>query len=316
MRIADGVASLSAVEVRPFDPGVPLRAQLDIAGANFTTLMANLGVSQRSHVTWDIRELHAPEVVGTLTPLHIDGDFTAPTANFAVYDRPAKDPARVRIIGVREAGLRARFAVRPAALEFQNVHIQMPHSTVSNGFVSIGFHDGLRVDVPAAKIDLADATPLVNIPIDGQVELGLHMGDTVSNPHLTTDAHITAFSFADMPFGNVTQTRVSLDGSVVSIHDLKATRNKSNYEVPSARLDFGGPASVTMDALITTGGLRMRDFLGVFRMDDDPRLADIDGKLAASADLHLALGGPEDPCGGGIRSRPHQGARGAARSLR
>jgi len=299
VRIADGVATLSAVEVRPFDPGAPLKAQLDVTGANFTTLMANLGVSQRAHVTWDIRELHAPEVVGTLVPLHIDGDFTAPTANFAVYDRPAKDPARARIIGVREAGLRARFAVRPTALEFQNVHIQMPHSSVSNGFVSIGFHDGLRVEVPGARIDLSDATPLGNIPIGGQVDLQLHMGDTVSNPHLAADARIAGFSFADMPFGNVTQTRVNLDGVVVSIHDLKATRNKSSYEVPSARLDFGGPASVTMDALVSTGGLRMRDFLGIFRMDDDPRLADIDGKIAASADLHLALGGPEDPCGGG-----------------
>jgi len=299
VRIADGVATLTAVEVRPLDPGVPLKARLDVAGASFTTLMANLGVSQQAHVAWDIRELHAPEVVGTIVPLHIDGDFTAPTANFAVFDRPVKDPARERIIGVREAALRARFAVRPTALEFQNIHVQMPHSTLSNGFVSIGYDGGLRVDAPIGKIDLADATPLATIPIAGVVDLDLHVGDTLSDPHLHADARIQGLVFADMPFGNVSQAHVNLDGMVVTVRDLKATRNQSSYELPSARLDFGGPGAVTMDALVSTRALGMRDFLGIFRMDDDPRFAEIDGVLGATADVHLALGGPEDRCGGG-----------------
>jgi translocation and assembly module TamB len=300
IRIADGVANLTAVEVRPLDPGAPLKARLDVAGANFTTLMANLGVSQQAHVAWDIKELHAPEVVGTLVPLHIDGDFTAPTANFTVFDRPAKDPARERIIGVREAGLRARFAVRPLALEFQNIHVQMPHSTLSDGFVSIGYHGSLRVDAPVGNIDLVDATPLAAIPLEGQVDLDLHIAGNLSDPHLTADAKIQHFVFADMPFGNVSQAHVDLRGLVVELRDVKVARNKSAYEVRSARLDFGGPASVSMDALISTANLGLHDFLGVFRLDDDPRFATLDGKLSANADLHLALGGPEDPCGGGF----------------
>jgi len=300
VRIADGVANLTQVVVRPLDPGMPLQARLDVAGVSFTTLMANLGVSQQAHVAWDIKELHAPEVVGTLVPLHIDGDFTAPTANFAVFDRPAKDPARERIIGVREAGLRARFAVRPWALEFQNVHVQMPHSSVSDGFVSIGYHGAIRVDAPVGKIDLEDATPLATIPLAGQVDLDLHVTNTLSDPLLTADARISGLVFADMPFGNVTQAHVDLRDMVVGIQNLKATRNKSSYDIPSARLDFRGPAAVTMDALIATGGLGLRDFLGIFRMDDDPRFAELDGKLAATADMHLALGGPEDVCGGGF----------------
>jgi translocation and assembly module TamB len=299
VRIADGVATLTGVEVRPLEPGIPLKARLDVAGASFTTLLANLGVSQHAHVAWDIVELHAPVVTGTLVPLHIDGDFTAPTANFAVFDRPAKDPARERIIGVREAGLRARFAVRPWALEFQNVNVQMPHSTLSEGFVSIGYHGALRIDAPVGKLDLVDATPLATIPIAGQVDLDLHVSNTLSDPRLNADARIQGLVFADMPFGNVTQAHVNLQGMVVQIHDLKATRNKSSYQLPSARLDFGGPAAVTMDALVATRGLGLRDFLGIFRMDEDPRFAEIDGQLAATADLHVALGGPEDVCGGG-----------------
>jgi translocation and assembly module TamB len=300
VRIADGLATLTAIEVRPLDPGMPLKAKLDVAGASFTTLMANLGVSQQAHVAWDIRELHAPDVQGTLVPLHIDGDFTAPTYNFAVFDRPAKDPNRERIIGVREAGLRARFAVRPQALEFQNVHVQMPNSTLSEGFVSIGYHGALRIDAPVGKLDLVDATPLASIPIAGLVDLDLHVIGSLSDPRLDADAKIQHFAFADMPFGNVTQAHVDLHGLVVQIHDLKALKNRSAFEVPSARLDFGGPAPVTMDALISTASLSLRDFLGIFHMDEDPRFANLDAMLGATADLHLALGGPEDVCGGGF----------------
>jgi translocation and assembly module TamB len=308
LKIADGVATLTGVEVRPLDPGIPLKARLDVAGASFTTLMSNLGVSERAHVSWDIRELHAPDVQGTIVPLHIDGDFTAPTTNFAVFDRPAKDPARERIIGVREAGLRARFAVRPNALEFQNVHVQMPHSTLSDGFVSIGYHGALRVDAPVGKIDLVDATPLATIPIAGQVDLDLHIDGVLGEPKLRADTRIQKFVFAGMPFGNVTQAHVDLHGLVVDLRDVKATRNKSTYDVPSARLDFGGPAAVSMDALIASSGLGVRDFLGIFQMDEDPRFAELDGQLAATADMHMALGGPEDVCGGGfvvVRAKTH-----------
>jgi translocation and assembly module TamB len=38
----------------------------------------------------------------------------------------------------------------------------------------------------------------------------------------------------------------------------------------------------------------------MFKLDDDPRLDKIDGIVDASARIHLALGGPEDPCRGGF----------------
>jgi len=300
VRIADGTATIRDVEVHPLVAGVPMKARLDVAGADFTTLMANLGVSNRAHVTWDIRELHAPVVTGTLVPLHIDGDFTASTGNFAVYDRPARDPLRERIIGVRDAQLKARFAVRPLALEFQNVHVQMPKSELSGGFVSIGYHGALHIDAPHNKVDLADGTPLVAIPIAGQVDLDLHVMGDLGDPRLSADASIQGFVFGDMPFGNVNQVHADLRGSLLELRDVKATRNKSTYEMPSAKLDFGGKAPFTMDALIRSNGLSVRDFLGIFRMDEDPRFAALDGTLSANADMHLALGGPEDTCGGGF----------------
>jgi len=51
------------------------------------------------------------------------------------------------------------------------------------------------------KIDLVDATPLAGIPLDGQVDLDLHVNGTLSEPRLTADTRMTKLVFAEMPFG-------------------------------------------------------------------------------------------------------------------
>jgi translocation and assembly module TamB len=300
LRIADGVATFQEVTVEPLVKGVPIKMKLDIAGANFTTLMRDLGVSEHPHVAWDLRELHAPLVTGTAVPLKIDGDFVAQTGNFLVFDAAWDNPAHKRIIGVKEAGLRAHLAVRPLALQFTNVHAQLPTSTLDEGFVSIGFHNDLRVDVPKVRVDLADITPLADIPLAGQADIEAHVNGLFSDPHLEADATIQNFVFGNMPFGNVTQGHASLNKLVLDLKGIKAQKGKSNYEMPSARLDFGVQSGMTMDADVQTGSLDIRDFFSVFRMDDDPRFAEIEGTIASRATLRLALGGPQDVCGGGF----------------
>ena len=46
----------------------------------------------------------------------------------------------------------------------------------------------------------------------------------------------------------------------------------------------------------------MRDVLSMFALDEDPRFDGLDATMAARADVHVALGGPEDACGGGYVS--------------
>jgi translocation and assembly module TamB len=46
--------------------------------------------------------------------------------------------------------------------------------------------------------------------------------------------------------------------------------------------------------------LDLRDFLAIWKFEDDPRFQDLDASLAARASIHLAMGGPEDACGGGF----------------
>jgi translocation and assembly module TamB len=306
--IADGVATFTDMTIDPLAKGVPFKTKLDVAHASFTTLMANLGVSNHAHVSWDLNELHAPIISGTLVPLHLDGDFVAQTGNFLVFDRAADDAARQRIIGIKDAGIRAHVAIRPAALEFESIHLTLPNSTLDGGFCAIGFHNDIRVEAPVAKIDLVDLTPLATIPLAGQIDLNAHMSGMFNAPRLDADATIQNFVFGDMAFGNVTASHTSLTGLVVELRDVKAARGKSTYEMPTARLDFGTGAPLLMDAKVTSENLGLRDFFGIFRMDDDPRFAEMDGTLGTQATLHLSLGGKEDVCGGGyldVRATTH-----------
>ncbi len=306
--IADGIATFKDLTIEPLTKGIPMKTRVDVAHSSFTTLMKSLGVSDHAHVSWDLREVHAPQLVGTIVPLHIDGDFTAQTGNFLVFDRATDDPVRQRIIGVKEAGIRAHVAIRPTALEFGAIHLTLPNSTLDGGFCSIGFHNDIRVDVPQAKIDLVDIAPLATIPLAGQIDLTARIVGKFNAPQLDADASIQNFVFSDMPFGNVTASHTTLTGLVVTLRDVKAAKGRSTYEMPSARLDFGTGAPLLMDAKVASQNLGIRDFLGVFRLDDDPRFTEIDGTLQTQATMRLALGGPDDVCGAGfidVRATTH-----------
>ena len=251
--------------------------------------------------------MHVPLVKGTLVPLKLDGDFTAHAPNFLVADA-AIDVPHNRIIGIREANLQAHLAVRPEAVEFQNVHVQTANSKLEGGLVSLGYNNDLRVDVPKGSIDLADLGPLATIPIAGVVELDAHVGGTFNDPRLEADVGIQGFNLGDIPFGNVTTAHVKLTGLVVDLSGAKAVKNKSAYEMPTARLDFGHHDGLHMDAVATSTALGVRDFMAIWKMEDDPRFAEIDGSIATTANLHIALGGPEDVCGLGfidVRATAH-----------
>jgi translocation and assembly module TamB len=297
--IAGGLATLTDVRVEPLAKGIPVHTRLDAKDVDFTKLMADLGVSDRAHVGWDIHEIHMPTFSGTVIPLKIDGDFTAHTTNFAVYDSPAAGASKERIIGVREANLVAHCAVRPTGLEFHNANAQMPKSKISGGFVHIGYHNDLRVDVPTASIYLDEAGPLGTIPIAGHATATVAVSGTLDDPHLEADASIEQFSLGGIPFGDVTGGHASLTGLVVSLKDIKAQKNKSVYEMPTATLDFGGRANMTMDAVVASSNFDARDFFALWQMEEDPRFKEIEGIFTTKSNVHLALGGPQDKCGSG-----------------
>lgn len=300
VHIAGGIAELKGVRVEPLAKGIPIKvAATDVRDVDFTKLMHDLGVSKRPHVQWDIREVRVRGFRGTADPLRLDGDLFAATQNFAVYDAPTDDPSRSRAIGVREATINGKVAIRPTALEFHETTVNTGKSLVSGVLVSIGYHEVLRVEAPKAHVDLSDISPLGSMPISGIADLKASVTGGFSDPRVAGDASIENFVLGEIPFGNVKQANVALRGLVVTLKDVKAQKGKSPYELTTARLDFGGAAVMQLDGHARTNALDLRDFFSMFKMEEDPRFKELGATISARADVHVAMGGPEDRCGGG-----------------
>ncbi|MDP9150002.1 MAG: translocation/assembly module TamB domain-containing protein [Myxococcota bacterium] len=312
IRLANGTVVLSDTMVEPLAKGIRLEStHLDASNVDFTALLRALGVHPSSWVAWDLRELHGPILSGTLAPLKIDGDMTAKTYAFGVYDRPAEDRGRERLFGFSEAQIAAHIAVRPDALRFVDLRATLPRSHIDGGFVSIGFDNELRVDVPHFSADLDDVSPIGPVVMHGRVEAAAHVTGVFNKPEPMGDIKsIAGFTGADVAFGDVTGGHVNVDVQQpqVEISGLRAKRRDSAYEVPTAKLRFGGARGFVVDAVGSSAGLGLRDLLSMFALDDDPRFDGLDATIATRADVHVALGGPEDACGGGyvgVTTRGH-----------
>jgi translocation and assembly module TamB len=303
LHFAGGTLVLSDTVVDPLARGARLQhTRLDATGVDFTALMRDLGVHPNSWVGWEIREIHAPSISGTFAPLKIDGDFTAKTYGFGVYDRPAEDHARERLVGFSEAQLASHFAVRPDALKFSEVRAVLPHSHIEGGVCSIGFHNDLHVDVPILDADLEDLSPIGNVTMRGKLLGSARVDGMFNRPKPVGEiTSLTGFSVADVAFGDLSAGHVEVDVTKpeVTITSVKAKRRDSPYEVPTAKLRFGGSQGFAVDAVGSSSAFVLRDVLSMFGLDEDPRFEGIDATMAARADVHVALGGPEDACGGG-----------------
>jgi len=304
LRFANGRVTLTDTAIAPLARGVRLeRTRLDAADVDFTTLLRDLGVHPHSFVGWDLRELHTQVISGTLAPLKLDGDFTARTYGFGVYDRPAEDTSRERLFGFSEAQIAGHLGVRPDALKFTEVRAALPHSHLDGASVSIGFRNDLRVDAPHITADLEDLSPIGPVALHGNLQASAHVTGTFNHPEPEGDLQfITGFAVADVQFGDIAAGHVKVDvlGPEVEITGVRARRRDSPYEVPTATLKFGGARGFVVDAVGSSASLGLRDLLSMFALDDDPRYDGLDARIATRAAVHVALGGPEDRCGSGF----------------
>ena len=306
VEIAKGIADFDNVEVGLIPGKFPLKATLDIHDIVFTKLLQDLKIHPHPHVTWDVNDLKVARFEGTIMPLNLEGDMIAHTSNFAVYDHPMDfEGPKQRATGVKEGVLQGRLGIHPKALEFMNTTVIGPHSVVRGMLVSIGYTEAINVVIPSAQLDLGDLSPLGSVPISGLANLKATVTGQAGDPRIAGEViGIKGFSIGDKPndiaFGDITNARVHLEGLSVILEDVRAQKNKSTFEMPTGRLDFGGEANLRMDGAIVTKGLDVRDFFSVFHMDEDPRFEPIHAQLEANARVHLALGGPEDICHGGF----------------
>ncbi len=306
---SDGEVRIHDAEVRPLEPHVPLSArQVELDGLEFTGLMRDLGVTDHTHVRMHLRDGTLSSVQGTIDPVRIDSDLITHVHDFEVYDLGFDDPKRTHVIGVKQAVIRSKFAVRPNAIEFQDGHADFGKSHLGV-FVSLGFDNEFRLRVEeGSHLDLSDVSPILELPWSGLADVRAEITGQFSDPTIRGEMAISRFEFAGFSFGDITSAKALFHPLAIDLSDVRGKKGQSPYRIPSLRLDFNGPASVLVLGDIESPSLGIRDLFAVIGLDEDPRFLDIDGDARLRASIRYDLGGPEDKCKSGrlaLRAKAH-----------
>ncbi|MEO7331001.1 MAG: hypothetical protein ABI193_20670, partial [Minicystis sp.] len=308
-----GTVSIGEVEIKPFVKGIPLTSgPIMVDGVELHQLLRDLGVHPQSHVAWTLDKGHFEYLRGTLDPPMLEGPITMATHGFEIFSRPVVDPARRHMMAVREANLRGTFVIngQPRSrlykfpgIIFSNVTVDTPASHV-RATVSVGFLDTLDIQVgEGSEIDLAELSPLIEIPIAGVATLKASGGGLIDHPKFTGDLAIKDFVFGGFSVGDLESSKVTFEPLVAELHEAHVRHGASRMRSPLTRIAFDEGPDVIVDSEIDTREaphLKMRDLFEVFHFDKDPRWAEVDGLLSGKARLHYVVGGKEDRCGGGV----------------
>ncbi|HMJ14642.1 MAG TPA: translocation/assembly module TamB domain-containing protein, partial [Polyangiaceae bacterium] len=301
MGFGGGVVVATRARILPFADGAPITAErVDGSDVAFEAMMRDLDVTPNTIIKWDLTKTKVTKVRGTLHPLSIDADVIADTRGFEVFDRAYHDPARRHIIGVRAAHVRGKVGVRADALEFYDTRAEFGKSRMLVNLVSVGFSNQLKIKIAeGSKLELADVTPLIDIPMSGSAEIAVEMAGKGNDPVLTGDLRVADLVFGGFPIGSITSGKVRFQPLFLEFSDVRGHKGRSEFNVPSARVDFDTDASVVADAQVRSDKITLRDFFAMWHFDTDPRWADIDGAGKVAARVHYVLGGKRDPCKSG-----------------
>ena len=296
----DGQVDIYETTIDLLEPGVPLLSgRVEGRGVRFPYLIRDVRVTPNTIVEWNLDHVIVSGFGGTLDPPDLDGEMHVETSDFAIFDRAYHDPARKRMFGItKPAVLRGRFGLDTESLQFDDVTATFGQSRLHTT-VHVGFDNWIRVDVPSAQLDLSELSPLVDIPLRGSAKLTAQMNGPLQDPPMAGTLQIDDFNFADFPLGELQTTAFRFRPLWVEFEQATLLKGESRFELPSARLDFDGPASVQAQARVRTQQASLLDFLALWRLEDSPNWRELRGRTSATANLKYTLGGPNDRCGGG-----------------
>ena len=270
---------------------LPMSLDVQIADLEFEKLMKQLGVTPDTIVSWHIDG--GTRLRGTLSPFRLGGPIRLQTRDFLVTQDAWHAENRRRVIGVEEARITGRVSVRPDALRFERLTVDLPNARLL-GNVHIGFDNALGVEATSENLDLADATPLVTFPIGGTGRMRVDVGGTFSDPTLTASLDLTDFSFDTFPVGHVVaEGRLEKNALAVRLPHIAVDKGESHYTVDDFLLDFS-EGDVLIEGSLETEHLALADFFHTFHYDEDERYDAYAGLVTGRADLRYTLGFPGD----------------------
>jgi translocation and assembly module TamB len=297
-----GEATIDEVRIAPLAEGIPLEATaIRVKDVAFARLFESLNGSPNAHVAWQLDDVAFATFQGTLSPLALRGPMLAETRDFTVFDRPAWQEDRRRLVGLTSANIDGEFEVAEAGIFLNDLTITMPRSKIVTT-VKLHFTQELGVSIKEGTVlDLADLTPLASLEVAGRAQLRAETGGRFTHPELKGEISLEDFAIEGFPVGKLAGS-VAFEPLKVELTNGTLTHGGSSARVPSLELDFGRPpATLVMKSTLDTkqGGFRAEDFLEMLRLERDPRYRDIRAVARGIADASFVLGGPEDACGGG-----------------
>ena len=246
-------------------------------------------------------------------PLKIDGDFTAKTYAFGVYDRPAEDRgARAPLRLLRGA---ARRALRRAPRRAQ-VHRRARHPAALARSTAASARSASTticvVDVPHLEADLDDLSPIGPVRHARQARRRARTSTARStDPKPEGDIHVARRVRASRTSRSATSARVTSRSTSPSPRSTSPACTPSGARAPTrCRRPRCGSAARRASSSTRWGRARASACATCSRCSRSTRTLASTGstpRMAARADVHVALGGPEDACGGGLHLRRRQG---------
>lgn len=277
---------------------VPLSIQATVQDVAFAKLMDQLGVSPNAIVDWNLRGGFT--LTGTAAPFELGGPLRMATRDFKVLRHAwhAKGPER-RILGVRSAKLAGKLLVRGDGIHFDDVDIELPDSKLKATTV-LGFDNQLHVRAQGLDWNLADASPLVDLPLAGRGRFDVEVNGSFSHPTINGHLRAANFSLNTFDFGDIeTDLHVDYDLEGVHFSDIVATKNDSRYVVQQGLLDFR-KSGFRAGGQINVQRLSLADFYRIFHWDGDERYEPYQALANGKAKLSYSLGFPHDSAHGSL----------------
>ena len=298
---ANGTIWIESLSIEPFAKAMPMAiASVRSKGITFPGMMRDVGVAPNTIVDWNLGDMVVSHLGGTLAPFYIDGGFVANTHDFAVYNRAWHDPSRKRMIGVQQAKVEGRFRAHQKALEFYDTVGTFGKSSLPVDLVSIGWKNDIILRLgQGVTLDLADVSPIAGIDVAGTASLDLEMAGQARHVALDGDVAVAGLSIGGFEAGDLSESRVHFEPLRVDFLGAEGRKGDMTYSLPSAQLNFDGPASVEFTAFVDSKQFVIQRFFEIFHFDLDPRFQDISGSGKTLARVRYVLGGKEDACKSG-----------------
>jgi len=302
---ADGDVLLEDINIDLAAPGIPLRVRRTVAtGLTLPGLMRDVDVTPNTWVNLDMDKVTIDDFQGTIVPAKMEGRLNAETRNFEVFDRSVHDATRRHMIGIHRAQVSGVFGVHQDSVRFDNMRLQFGKSVMLTS-VGIGFDNTISLVVPEGSVlDLADTSPLVDIPMAGEARLVVKMVGKLGDPVLTGSLGVTNLWFAGFPIGDLSTQSLHFAPLAIDVESAHVTKGKTEYELRKARFDFDTDATIAVSASVQSPRLDLKDFFEMWHFDEDPRWESISGRGKVRGQLSYVLGGKTDKCkSGNLRVR-------------